>query len=177
RAPPEWRCESRWTWNLRLVDHRDRCERLLGVRRDDLNGMAVLEDARGGDPERRPEDTCEVRRVGETRTVGRFRERGSPGRVLHSREQPLPAQIALDRHTHLLAPEMTESAGGEMDMGSEGLYRLVFSEEELGSDERAGGGDPGFSDVIEPRHEEPADQVGHQRLFGLSIQHPIPDQH
>jgi hypothetical protein len=99
---------------------------------NDLNSVAIFEEAGGWHTERGAKDARQVRRVGEACRVSSLGE-GSPTRTdANGGQQVLPAQIALNRHFHLAAKEVAKSIGREMDACGEGRDRLGLLNKEVG---------------------------------------------
>src|SRR5262245_25240407 len=106
---------------------------------NDLNSVAIFEEARGWHTERGAKDARQVRRVGEARRVSSLGE-GSPACAgAQGDQQALPAQIALHRHPHLAAKEVAKATGREIDKGGEVRDRLGLLAEELRGYQREGG--------------------------------------
>ena len=132
--------------------------------------MAVFEDSGGRYPEGGAEDPGQMGRVREAGAMSGFGQRGATRRVLHGGEEALPAEITLDRHPHLLAPKVTESARRQMHPAGQLVDGAVVVDQELGGHQRPGGGDPWVRpDVLLRRLEDTVDQRHQERVVDLPV--------
>src|SRR5258708_6868965 len=81
---------------------------------DDLNVVAIFQDAGRCNPKRRAKCAREVGSIGKTGLVGRFCQRHSARDPFDGGFEPLPEEISLHRQTKLLFKDMAESAFGKM---------------------------------------------------------------